>query len=83
MLTFLLQMVQQIGRLVEFLLGDFEGAASSARLRKLIPVLREYSPQLRAFGLLLGARLTERSLGRGMNWASGQLRGVEAAVASR
>ena len=76
-------MVQQIGKLVEFLLGDFEGAASSARLRKLIPVIREYAPQLRDFGLLLAARLTERSLGRGMNWASTRLRGVEAAVATR
>lgn len=76
-------MVQQIGKLIEFLLGDFEGAATSARLRQLIPVMREYAPQLRDFGLLLAARLTERSLGRGLNWASGQLKGVEAAVATR
>lgn len=76
-------MVQQIGKLIEFLLGDFEGAASSARLRKLIPVVREYAPQLREFGLLLAARLTERSLSRGMNWASNQLLGVETALATR
>ncbi|GAX17169.1 aarF domain-containing kinase [Fistulifera solaris] len=77
------RMVQQIGKLIEFLLGDFEGAATSARLRKLIPVVREYAPQLREFGLLLAARLTERSLSRGMNWASSQLQGVEAALATR
>ena len=66
-------MVQQIRKLLSFLLGDFEGAATSARLRKLIPVVREYAPQLRDFGILLGARLTEKSLSRGMVWASKQL----------
>lgn len=67
-------MVQQIGKLVQFLLGDFDRAASTARLRKLIPVVREYAPQLREFGTVLVARLTEKSLSRGLNWASLRLR---------
>jgi len=66
-------MVSQIQKLVQFLLGDYEEAASTARLRKLIPVAREYAPQLREFGLLLAARLTEKNLSRGMNWATEQL----------
>ena len=65
--------IQQIRKLVQFLLGDYEQTASSARLRKLIPVAREYAPQLRDFGLLLGARLTEKNLSRGMNWATERL----------
>jgi aarF domain-containing kinase len=65
--------IQQIRKLVQFLLGDYEDAASTARLRKLIPVAREYAPQLRDFGLLLGARLTEKNLSRGMNWATERL----------
>jgi hypothetical protein len=67
-------MVQQIGKLVQFLTGDFEGAASSTRLRQLIPVAREYAPQLRDFGSLLLTRLTEKSLSRGLNWATERLR---------
>ena len=67
------KMVQQIRKLIQFLLGDFEGAASTARLRKLLPVAREYAPQLRDFGLLLVARLTEKNLSRGMVWASERL----------
>lgn len=64
---------------MQFLLGDFEGAiepesgrrnVDTERLRKLIPVAREYAPQLREFGTLLVARLTEKSLSRGLNWAS-------------
>ena len=75
-------MVNQIGKLVQFLLGDFEGAiepesgrrsVDTERLRKLIPVAREYAPQLREFGTLLVARLTEKSLSRGLNWASKRL----------
>ena len=75
-------MVRQIGKLVQFLLGDFEGAlepesgrrsVDTERLRKLIPVAREYSPQLREFGTLLVARLTEKSISRGLNWASQRL----------
>jgi aarF domain-containing kinase len=67
-------MVRQINTLVQFLLGDFNGATSnSTRLRKLIPVAREYAPQLREFGLLLVARLTEKNLSRGINWATDQL----------
>jgi len=74
--------VQQMRKLAQFLVGDFDGAMSSStnkgnglqgssqRLRKLLPVLREYSPQLREFGTLLGVRLTEKALSRGLNWAS-------------
>jgi len=75
-------MVQQIGKLVQFFFGDFEGALqlsddkngrTSERLRKLTPVLREYAPQLRDFGTLLVARLTEKNLARGLNWANQRL----------
>ena len=79
------RMVQQIGTLVQFLLGDFDGAIGSggrsasaigsaqSRLRGLVPVVREYSPQLRDFGRQLVARLTEKQLSRGLNWASTRL----------
>ena len=70
-------MVQQIGKLLQFLLGDFDGAASSARLRKLIPVAREYAPQFREFGTVLVARLTEKNISRGLNWASLRLKDVD------
>jgi hypothetical protein len=80
-------MVQQVGKLVQFLLGDFEGAIApeggwaqfvsnserNDRLRKLIPVAREYAPQLREFGTLVLARLTEKSISRGLTWATGRL----------
>lgn len=85
-------MVQQVGKLVQFLFGDFEGAMASQspggsgrftldparndRIRQLIPVAREYAPQLREFGALLVQRLTEKSLSRGLNWASGRLLGA-------
>jgi len=84
--------VQQVGKLVQFLFGDFEGAMTSEspagrgrftpdparndRIRKLIPVAREYAPQLREFGTLVVQRLTEKSLSRGLNWASGRLLGA-------
>jgi len=79
------RMVQQIGTLIQFLLGDFEGAIGGAtsntptgqsaqsRLRALIPVVREYGPQLRDFGRLLVARLTEKALSRSLNWASARI----------
>lgn len=66
------RMVQQIGTLVQFLTGDYEGAIGGSggngagalqaqtRLRSLLPVVREYGPQLRDFGRLLVARLTEK-----------------------
>ena len=75
-------MVQQMRKLSSFLLGDFEGAISptgdglqrnSQRLRELLPVIREYAPELRQFATLLGVRLTEKSLSRGLNWASSRL----------
>lgn len=69
--------VEQIQILFEFLLGNYDGAARSARLRELIPVLREYAPQLREFGLLLSVRLTEKNLSRGINWANQRLANVE------
>jgi len=74
-------MVKQIRKLFEFLLGDFDGAADSERLQKLIPVIREYSGPLRDFAVLLAARLTEKNLGRGMSWAAEQLRRTEVATA--
>jgi len=76
------QMVQQMRKLGQFLLGDFEGAISptgdglqrnNQRLRELLPVIREYAPQLREFGTLLGVRLSEKTLSRGLNWASSRL----------
>jgi hypothetical protein len=71
----MLQMVQQIGKLAQFLQGDFNGAASSStRLRKLIPEIREYAPQLRDFGTVF---LTEKNLSRGLNWATERLRGSD------
>lgn len=88
----MMQMVQQVGKLVQFLFGDFEGAMASEspgirgrftldaarndRIRKLIPIAREYAPQLRQFGTLLVQRLTEKSISRGLNWASGRLLGA-------
>ena len=79
------RMVQQITILVQFLFGDFDGAlggsgtasggggAAIARLRGLLPVVREYRTQLSLFGRLLVARLTEKSLQRSLNWASERL----------
>merc|ERR1712127_1077885 len=79
------KMVQQIRKLVQFLTGDFEGALSSTgggnngvpsaqvsndRLRSLIPVIREYGPQLREYGSLLVVRLSEKTISRGLNWAT-------------
>eukprot|EP00804_Cyclotella_cryptica_P026893 CCRYP_019594-RA/>CCRYP_019594-RA protein AED:0.03 eAED:0.03 QI:351/1/1/1/0.71/0.62/8/3669/791 len=67
------RMVQQMRKLSQFLLGDFESALSSQRLRKVLPVVREYAPQLREFGSLLAIRLSEKALSRGLNWASSRL----------
>lgn len=88
--------MQQVGKLVQFLFGDFEGSLASDRpgargsfasdpvrndrIRKLLPVAREYAPQLRVFGTLLVQRLTEKSISRGLNWASGRLLGAAAAT---
>jgi aarF domain-containing kinase len=76
--------VEQLQKLFEFLLGDFEKNAASlsssnnnnsnsARFRRAVPVLREFAPQLREFGLLLAVRLTEKNLGRSFSWASQRL----------
>jgi len=71
------RVVQQIRKLVQFLFGDFEGLsnrrANNERLRRLIPVVREYAPQLRDFGGLLVVRLSEKNISRGLNWATGRL----------
>jgi aarF domain-containing kinase len=76
------RMVQQITKLVQFLSGDYDGAlggsgagsgAAIARVRGLLPVVREYRPQLSLFGRLLVARLTEKSLQRSLTWASDRL----------
>lgn len=75
------KMVQQIDQLVRFFLGDFEGTANTRRLRQLIPIIREFAPQLRDFGLLLVARLTEKNLSRGLLWATSRLNRAEASFA--
>eukprot|EP00533_Pseudo-nitzschia_delicatissima_P003426 CAMPEP_0116087534 /NCGR_PEP_ID=MMETSP0327-20121206/5413_1 /TAXON_ID=44447 /ORGANISM="Pseudo-nitzschia delicatissima, Strain B596" /LENGTH=792 /DNA_ID=CAMNT_0003578605 /DNA_START=159 /DNA_END=2537 /DNA_ORIENTATION=- len=80
------RMVQQISKLVQFLGGDFDGAvgsdnnnvgnggnANTARLRAIIPIVREYRLPLQNFGKLLIARLTEKNLQRSLNWASERL----------
>ncbi|KAL7513737.1 hypothetical protein ACHAXN_011144 [Cyclotella atomus] len=67
------QMVQQMRKLSQFLVGDFDGALSSQRLRGVLPVVREYAPQLREFTSLLAIRLTEKGVSRGLNWASARL----------
>lgn len=81
------RMVQQITKLVQFLGGDFDGAiggngnnnlgsggnAATARLRALIPIVREYRIPLQDFGKLLIARLTEKNLQRSLSWASERL----------
>jgi len=74
------QMVQQIGILIEFLFGDFEAALPTSsissrtqRLRQLIPVVSEYAPQMRQFGSLLLVRLSEKSISRGLNWATSRM----------
>ncbi|MGK3742072.1 MAG: aarF domain-containing kinase [Bacillariaceae sp.] len=81
------RMVGQITKLVQFLTGDYDGAIgennnnkpgngggdTTARLRALIPVVREYRGPLSEFGKLLIARLTEKSLQRSLNWASERL----------
>ena len=66
------QMVEQIQKLIQFLLGDFDGASrgTTARVRKLLPVVQEYAPELRDFGTLLVGRLTEKNLSRGLKLAS-------------
>lgn len=70
-------MVLQIQKLVQFLFGDFEGTASTERLRKLIPVAREFAPELRQFGTLLVTRLTEKNVSRGLNWAAERLQRLD------
>merc|ERR1712194_1001176 len=52
------------------------GNANTARLRALIPIVREYRVPLQDFGKLLLARLTEKNLQRSLNWASEQLLSV-------
>ena len=67
------RIVNQIRKLIQFLFGDFQGVNNNQRLRSLLPVVREYAPQLRDYGTLLVARLTEKSLSRGLNWATTRL----------
>lgn len=77
-------MVENISRLIEFLLGDFNSAAPTAgsvanrsrqleQLQALVPVLREYAPSMREFGLLLVTRLTEKQASRAFDWAKQQI----------
>ena len=46
---------------------------NSQRVRRILPVVREYAPQLREFATLLGVRLTEKIVSRGLTWASSRL----------
>lgn len=46
---------------------------NNARVRKLLPIVREYAPQLRDYGTLLVARLTEKNISRGLNWANDRI----------
>eukprot|EP00555_Chaetoceros_dichaeta_P015045 CAMPEP_0198259904 /NCGR_PEP_ID=MMETSP1447-20131203/8980_1 /TAXON_ID=420782 /ORGANISM="Chaetoceros dichaeta, Strain CCMP1751" /LENGTH=388 /DNA_ID=CAMNT_0043947417 /DNA_START=30 /DNA_END=1196 /DNA_ORIENTATION=+ len=78
------QNVEQIRVLIKFLFGDLDGETSSKsrnqpdnqlrnsnqRLRDLIPVTREYAPQLREYGSLLVVRLSEKTISRGLKWAT-------------
>lgn len=48
-------------------------ATNNARVRKLLPIVREYAPQLRDYGTLLVARLTEKNISRGLNWANDRI----------
>jgi aarF domain-containing kinase len=69
------EMVRQIRVLIQFLLGDFDLGArgnGSQRLREIIPVVREYAPQLREYGTLLLSRLTEKTISRGLSWVQVQ-----------
>jgi len=67
------EMVQQIRVLIQFLSGDFDAGNTdnNQRLRQIIPVVREFAPSLRDYGALLIARLSEKSISRGLNWAAG------------
>lgn len=78
------RMVQQIGKLIQFLFGDFDaalgdggrnggGGLAAARARALLPVVREYRSELANFGRMLVARLTEKNLQRSLTWASDRL----------
>jgi aarF domain-containing kinase len=69
------EMVRQIRVLIQFLLGDFDLGTrgnGSQRLREIIPVVREYAPQLREYGTLLLSRLTEKTISRGLSWVQVQ-----------
>ena len=55
---------------------------SSQRVRKVLPVVREYAPQLREFAALLGVRLSEKVVSRGLNWASSRLNSRSSARAA-
>mmetsp|Transcript_13679 Transcript_13679/g.34854 ORF Transcript_13679/g.34854 Transcript_13679/m.34854 type:complete len:80 (+) Transcript_13679:89-328(+) len=74
-----------MSRLIEFLLGDFNSAAptmgvsNSDRSRQLrdlqalLPVLQEYAPGMREFGLLIMTRLAEKQANRAFAWAKEQI----------
>lgn len=74
------KVIDNITRLVQFLLGDFNQAeavtatvsdrARQAReLQSLVPVLREFAPAMREFGLLIVTRLAEKQATRAFAWA--------------
>ena len=53
--------------------GGSGGEGNNDRIRKILPVIREYSPQLSEFGSLLVVRLSEKAISRGLNWASSRI----------
>ena len=69
-------MVQQIRVLIQFLFGDLDlgNNGNNQRVQELLPVAREYASQLRDYGGLLVVRLTEKSISRGLKWASAPVR---------
>lgn len=78
------KVVENISRLLEFLLGDFGSASPTTgsaaartqqarQLQALIPVLTEYAPPMREFGLQILNELTRKQAGRAFDWAMEQL----------
>jgi len=65
--------LSRMQRAQQLFMGGDTTAANNARLRKLSPILREYSAPLRGYGTLLVARLTEKNVSRGLNWANDRI----------
>ena len=65
--------LSRMQRAQQLFMGGDTTSANNARLRKLSPILREYSAPLRDYGTLLVARLTEKNVSRGLNWANDRI----------